>query len=125
MPKPSSHRAKVFAIGLSLEKRKALESMCSGDSAATSARRAGVSRTTIYRWISEDPDFSHAYNEWHKAMTECTRAKLMGIVDIAFQTIRTSVKNGDAKTAIRILSSMDVLESRHRSLEKEQHEHQF
>ncbi len=49
---------------LSTPQLQALEWLANGGSITDAAQFAGVTRSTLHRWLKEDPDFLTAYTDW-------------------------------------------------------------
>ena len=62
---------------LSNRQREALPHIAAADSLAEGARRAGVSRTTIYRWL-EDDDFRAELSRVRDEMADLAQAEMQG-----------------------------------------------
>jgi hypothetical protein len=90
--------AQVRAIGAPL----------GGSTVTDAAKSAGVSRATVHRWLSEDPDFMAAYNMARREATEALRQRLRGMgleaVEGALLTDR------DTPPTVRLRAAMEVLE---------------
>ena len=51
---------------ISSQRARFLESIADGQTVSTSVKGAGVSRATVYRWRSDDPDFATAWYDAHE-----------------------------------------------------------
>jgi AcrR family transcriptional regulator len=90
-------------------RRAALELILGGKSIAETARAAGVSRTTVYSWLRNDPVFRAAYNQWHEEMEQSARSRLLMLTDQATEAVRGALEGGDAKTAMQLLKGLGIL----------------
>ena len=96
-------------VELEAEKAAALELLKLGNSMAQTARGAGVSRVTLYRWLKSDPQFGAAYNQWLNELEESGRARLMMLTDKATFAVERALEAGDAKMAMQLLKGMGLI----------------
>lgn len=82
---------------LAADQQNAMELLVMGKTIAETARSAGVSRTTIYHWLRNDPVFQAAYNQWHDQLEEGCRSRLLTLTDKATDAIEKALENGDAR----------------------------
>ena len=64
---------------LSNRQREALPQIAASDSLAEGARRASISRTTIYRWL-EDDDFRAELSRVRAEMADLAQAEIQGLM---------------------------------------------
>jgi alpha-beta hydrolase superfamily lysophospholipase len=102
----------VEVEGLSVEQRTVLESLAMGESVAATARKAGISRSTVYEWLKRDVIFQAAYNKWHELVEENCRARLAALMDKATRALERALDAGDAKTALVLLSGLGMVQRR-------------
>jgi hypothetical protein len=95
---------------------KALELLIAGKTIAEAARAICSSRTTIYRWLKNDPEFREAYEEWQAHIQATSRARLLTLTDKAAAAVERSLEMGDARTAMQLLKGLGVLGSNQRDL---------
>src|SRR5271170_102952 len=69
-PAPVAVEGQLTTPGLGPKQQAALELICSGQTLAEAARVTGVARSTLYRWVKQDPVFRAAYNQWQDEMDE-------------------------------------------------------
>ena len=50
--------------GMSDKQQKALAALRAGSSFPQAAEAAGVNRSTVHRWVQNDPQFRARYNAW-------------------------------------------------------------
>lgn len=89
--------------------RAALEAIVAGKSANGSATAAGVSRSTVYRWLRDDPEFRAQYNGWLRERQESAFARMMVLTDKAVDAIEAGLEKNDAKLALQVLKGLGVL----------------
>jgi AcrR family transcriptional regulator len=75
-----------------------------GKSVADTARAAGISRMTIYRWLKDDAHFRAAYNQWMDEMAMSCRSRMMMMTEKALATIERAIDGGDARMAMQLLN---------------------
>jgi AcrR family transcriptional regulator len=94
---------------LAADQQNAMELLVMGKSIAETARSAGVSRTTIYHWLRNDPVFQAAYNQWHDQLEESCRSRLMTLTDKATDAVEKALESGDARAALQLLKGMGMI----------------
>jgi hypothetical protein len=87
----------------------ALSNLAEGESHKNVAVRAGVNRTTLYRWLNFDPVFRAAHNLWHKEAADSVRTRLLKIAEDAVATVGKAVAEGDRKLAYGVLKDLGLL----------------
>jgi hypothetical protein len=97
------------AGGLSGPQRTAIEWLTAGETAVAAADAAGVSRSTVHRWLRGDPAFQAAYNVWQADLVDTARARLLALADRAVSTVGRALDRGDARTALTILRQQGLL----------------
>ncbi len=102
--------AEAISLALPPPQRAAIEMLTSGHSMIESATAAGVNRTTLYRWLKNDPNFKAAYNAWQHDALATARGKVLALTDAAVDAVRRALTKGDAKTALVILKSTGILD---------------
>ncbi len=95
---------------LAADQQNAMELLVMGKTIAETARSAGVSRTTIYHWLRNDPVFQAAYNQWHDQLEEGCRSRLLTLTDKATDAIEKALENGDARAALQLLKGMGMIQ---------------
>ena len=102
--------AESAGMALSPGQRKAIERLTSGSTAVEAATAAGVGRSTIYRWMKEDPAFIAAYNAWQRDLLATARGKMLALTDVALVALGKALGQGDGKLALRVLEKMGIAE---------------
>jgi hypothetical protein len=74
-----------------------------------SARSAGVTRKTLYRWLHHDPKFQAAYNAWQLDAITSAHSRLLAMTDDAVNTVGVSVKT-DGRLAFALLKSLGAMD---------------
>ena len=89
---------------------RVLEAILSGESVTEAAKRAGVSRSTVHRWLLSDFTFQAALNSERHAAQRAAVARLDWIVDRAFEVVINALEvDNDARVALAILKGAGVL----------------
>jgi hypothetical protein len=96
---------------LPIDQQMAITALAEGCTFADSAERAGVDRTTLWRWLKSDPRFVSVYEAWKKELAETARATLLKSADVATTTLLNAINKGDAKLALSLLKGLGVLNS--------------
>jgi len=86
-----------------------LREIMAGKSIAAAAKNTRVSRSTIYRWQSEDANYIAALNAWKRQMDESVRNRLVALADRAVTAINNALLTCDAKTAMSLLKGLGML----------------
>ena len=89
--------------------RTAIEWLTAGETAVSAAAAAGVSRSTVHRWLRADAAFQAAYNAWQADVAATARARLLGLADAAVTTVAAALAAGDARTALAVLQAQGLL----------------
>ena len=79
-----------------------------GESITTAARTAGVSRSSVHRWISDDPDFCATYHQWRAQLIE-PPARILAMADEALTTVRGAMKGGNLQASLALVKSLGIL----------------
>lgn len=96
-------------LGLVREQNAALEELVRGKSVPETAKAAGVNKTTVYRWIKNNPKFLAEYNIWHEEMEQKTRSRMLGMLCKAADAVEVALEEGDAKLGMRLMEKMGVI----------------
>ncbi len=95
---------------LAVKQERALEHLLDGETVTKAAKAAGVGRSTLHRWQSEDLEFQAAYNRRRQELRDVARARLLRLADQAMETVEGAVAGGDARTSLKVLDSLGLLE---------------
>jgi len=94
---------------LTAKQQKALEALLSEPTVLAAAEAAGVSRTTIFRWLG-DSVFADAYRALRGQMLESTLTALQSASGDAVATLKTVMNDQEAKGSERVSAARCVLE---------------
>jgi uncharacterized lipoprotein YajG len=100
--------AEAAALSLSPAQRTAIIRLTSGDTRSEAAIAAGVTRTTLYRWLNHDPAFQAAFNAWHKDLITTAQGQLLAASQDAINTVLNSIRRGNAQLAWKLLESQGL-----------------
>jgi len=92
------------------QQEHALECLISGQPITRAAQEAGVDRTTVWRWLKDDPAFQAAYNRARLELQAAVQARLLGLTEHAVTCVEQAIKLGDARTALAILRGVGLLD---------------
>ncbi|HEX8264587.1 MAG TPA: helix-turn-helix domain-containing protein [Pyrinomonadaceae bacterium] len=98
------------------EKRQAvLLALINGSTRKIAAKTAGVSESTVYRYLSE-PNFQAALTEKRQQMFEAGVNELYGLTIKAADTLRRNLDSGNAAVEVRAAIAIETLAIRAREL---------
>jgi transposase len=103
------------------KKARALEALLSGKSVEEAAQLAGVSRTTLFRWLREDERFRDEYRRAGSQLMEGALRRLQQLCGVAVKTLAEVMGEREATAASRVTAARATLEltlkiEEHRSL---------
>ena len=96
--------------GLPQNQITALEALSAGATATEAAVRAGVNRTTVYRWLREDPVFVAKLNRSRLEQRQSIQAEIRGLAREALATLRSLLNDTNTPAAVRLKTALSVLE---------------
>jgi hypothetical protein len=96
------------ALALSPPQRTAIERLTSEQTVVSSAAAAGVSRSTLHRWMKEDATFQAAYNAWQRDALVTARGRLLALTERAVTAVEKAMEKGDGRLAMRLLEKMGL-----------------
>jgi hypothetical protein len=94
--------------GLSRRQEIAVRELVRGKGVVAVARRVGVNRVTLYRWMQE-PEFVAGMNRWRASVTEAARGRMFSLLDDAAEMLEGAVCGGNAFLAMTVLDKMGAL----------------
>jgi transposase-like protein len=89
---------------------KAIAALLAAKDGATAAQQAGVSETTLYRWLREDKGFQEALRGAEKVAIDEAVRRLAGAAGHALNTILVLMLDRDTPASIRLRAATVVLE---------------
>lgn len=99
--------AQNTSSALTPRQEMAARELVKGAKLVDTARAAGVSRTTLFRWM-RDPEFIAWLNRWRTAVAETARYQLFAAVGDAVATLAAAARD-DEKSAAVLLRGLGVL----------------
>ncbi|MBN1458890.1 MAG: helix-turn-helix domain-containing protein [Armatimonadetes bacterium] len=87
----------------------ALGALATGATVREAAKRAGVARETVQRWLREDWAFQAALNAERTELRRVLRFRLQALAESAVDTVTKAVEGGDAPIALKVLSGLGLL----------------
>jgi ubiquinone biosynthesis protein UbiJ len=96
--------------GLESRKTRALSAMLCSRSVEEAAELAGVSSTTIFRWLRDDEHFQSEYRKSSSQVMEVALRRLKQICSVATETLASVMADGEAAAASRVTAARATLE---------------
>jgi hypothetical protein len=87
---------------LSQEQHRALALLIGGMSIKEAAETAGISRSTLYRWLEQDDSFAALFNLWKREQFESARVQALALAGAAMKTIGQAIEKGHVPAAIHV-----------------------
>ena len=100
--------AEAAALQLTPAQRTAIIQLTSGATRSAAAMAAGVTRTTLYKWLNHDPNFQAAFNAWHKDLITTAQGQLLAASQEAINAVLNAIRRGDARLAWKLLESQGL-----------------
>ena len=94
---------------LSPAQELALGALMAGGRVTEAADAAGVSRSTLHRWMRE-PVFLAAHNGRRLELAASANAKLRNLRDKALDVVDQALDAGDARVAVAVLKGVGMLD---------------
>jgi hypothetical protein len=96
------------ALSLSPKQCVAILKLTSGETKSKTAKAVGVDRSTVRRWIKDDPAFKAAFNGWQEDILSTTKGQIVATAMDAMETVIKAIRGGDAKLALKLLESLGL-----------------
>ncbi len=93
--------------GITIKQQQAIGLMLGGCSFADTARRAGVSRGTLYQWRRSEK-FVAALESWRGDMEQAARSRLLNLSGMGLKAIHRALEAGDAKVALAMFKGLGI-----------------
>ena len=101
--------ADAIPPGISAKQALALGSLLSGKPISQAARDAGVSRSTLHKWLSEDPEFICFFNSLKRELAETVEQNLRLLASKAVRTLSRLLTRRSVSDAIKLQAATVVL----------------
>ena len=86
-----------------------IELLLSGHTVSAAAEEAGVDRSTVHRWLSEDCDFLSELNAAKLELRESCLSRLVSLADTAIDGLETALRDGDGRLALAFLKELRLV----------------
>ncbi len=93
--------------GITAKQQQAIGLMLGGCTLADVARRAGVSRGTLYTWRRSER-FIAALESWRGDMEQVARSRLLNLSGMGLKAIHRALESGDAKVALAMFKGLGI-----------------
>jgi len=94
---------------LTAQQARVLERLLAGDTVTAAAKAGKVDRSTVHRWLREDPDFQAAYNQRRRELQEAYGARMLSLADHAIASVEHAITNGDVRASMKLLDGLGLL----------------
>jgi len=94
---------------LSPPQTQVLKAIMAGKSISAAAESAGVSRSSVYRWQNDDPNYIAALSAWRQQTEDSVRHRLLAMADRAVVAINNALLSCDHKAGFALLKAMGLL----------------
>lgn len=96
--------------GLSTAQGLALAALLVGKPITTAAREAGVSRSTVHRWLNDDPEFLATFNGARAEMAAAVEQGLRLLSASAVTTLRVLLTRRRVSDEVKLRAALAVLD---------------
>jgi len=96
--------------GLSAKQTRTLAALLSCRSVEEAAQKAGISSTTIFRWLRKDDAFRLEYRKGRSQLMEETLRQLQAGCNLAIETLSQVMGDCEATAASRVTAARTTLE---------------
>jgi AcrR family transcriptional regulator len=86
-----------------------LEALYTTPSKSAAARKLGIARSTLYRYL-RDEDIREAYTEWRRAAIADAVDSLQGVAEQAVVVLHNLANDPDAPPNVRVTAASRILE---------------
>ena len=90
----------------------AISRLLLGDTISAASKAAGVSRSTLHRWIKDDFHFQAALNHERRLILLRSTSRVWGLADLAIGIIEDALAEGDRRIAVAVLRGSGLLGGR-------------
>ena len=105
------HQNPTLSEGLSPKQTEGMQALLLGATVTHAAARAGVDRSTLYRWLNDDPKFHGELTRIKRERFESARAQIRNLSEDAVKTIRALITGAKVPAAVRLKAALAVLEA--------------
>jgi hypothetical protein len=94
---------------LPAQQEQAIAALLTGATVTVAARRAGVARQTVHRWLSDDPAFIAEYNLARREMAEAVGQALRLLAAQAVTVLKRTLTSSKTPAAVKVRAAVEVL----------------
>jgi hypothetical protein len=91
------------------QQEQALAALLTGATVTAAARRAGVARQTVHRWLSDDPAFLAEYNRARREMADAVSQSLRLLSGQAVKVLKSTLTSTRTPEALKVRAAVAVL----------------
>jgi hypothetical protein len=103
--------------GITPTQARALASLLAGKSVTAAAKAAGVSRQTVWKWTTTDPEFLAFYNSCRVEMVDSIHQNILIISAAAVRALRDLLTRTSASDDAKLRAALEVLRLASRPIE--------
>lgn len=89
-----------------------LQALLTGSTVTDAAVAAGVSRTTVHRWLKDDWVFQAALNRERREIRDAIRSQLLRAAESGVIVVSRAIEGDDLRVAMDVLKGLGLLGSR-------------
>ena len=90
----------------------ALRELLSGAMTQEAAKAAGVDRTTLYRWRTQDPQFMAALSAWRNETHEHAMDQFLALSEASVAAVAHGIANCDSRLGLSVLKELNKTRER-------------
>jgi hypothetical protein len=92
------------------EQQLAIRAIAAGHGIGAAARKAGVSRSTLYRWQQSDGPFAAALNAWRRQQHDSRLDRARALGDLALNNVYAALLTGDPQLSFAFLKHLSQID---------------
>ena len=97
---------------LSKRQLSVLQALLTGSTVTDAASVAGVSRTSVHRWLRDDWVFLAELNRERREIRDAIRSQLLRAAESGVGVVSRAIEGGDLRVAMDVLKGLGLLGSR-------------
>lgn len=95
---------------LTTKQRRLIASLLSEPTILGASEKAGVSESTAYRWLRDDPEFKRQMTAAEGEAIDRATRQLIGLQDVAIKTIKTIIDDQATPPGVRLRAAATILD---------------